>query len=976
MKKNIHLKRNNCFYFNSRATIVFISAILFMHVAVNAQTQIIDKYCFNSGVSAIAKAPNGGTFIGGSFTLVAEHCGNSVRLDTNNAPGFNINDVRVKGQVRAIVSIPGGGWYIGGSFISVGGVPRSGLARINADGSLHAFNPSGIYLVQSLAIDSFGKLYVGGFLTNSYGIICFNPNGTPTSFNQTFDSIISTLVLDSSGNLYAGGYFTSPRNRLAKFNADGTLSSFSAVFNTGYVSSIVCNTGGEILVGGSFTTVNGNSRSRFAKFNADTTLNNFNPVFNGNVEAIAVDDSGNFYVGGTFTTINTISRGRLAKFDSTGILMDFDPVFDSTVSALRFDSLGALYVGGFFTLVGNAYRRYYFAKFDANGNLNTYNPAPNGVVLSIAIDALGIVRLGGSLTGMKSITRNRLALLNADGSLNSFNPNMNNPSNSNAVVYALAVDGLGNLYAGGSFTTPRNHLAKFNINLTLESFSVSGAGTVYDLAIDSANNLYVGGSPEVVQGRGSLVKFNSNGTLNSFDPDIFGAVCAIVVDGQNNLYISGAFNTVLGQARHNFAKLNANGTLAGMNPDFDSTVYSLALDNSGNIYAGGAFSLVNDQPRTNLAKLDADGTLNSFSHALNGNVRSILATAAGNVYIGGEFYLVDGIQKNGYAKLNPNGTVNNFNLVGVNNASDIVLIDDKLHIGGGASQRYEVYTNGDTTCNLTLSNPVPESRCGTGSVTLSITPSSGTVNWYDAPTNGNLVATGTTFTTPIISSTTAYYAQAVDGACVSFSRTEVLATVLPTQTCASTVNLKLFIQGYFEAGVMRPVKFNQDGISPTTDVEDITVKLQNAAEPYAVIDTTTALLKTDGTAVCTFSTAPVGSFYIVVSTQSAIKTWSATPVLVGPTALFYDFSTGVDKAYGNNMVQLAPGVFGFYSGDFNQDGVIDNKDAPNLYNDIDASAFGILSTDLNGDGTVDNADAPIYYNNSEGSIYSHDPYYP
>jgi len=50
------------------------------------------------------------------------------------------------------------------------------------------------------------------------------------------------------------------------------------------------------------------------------------------------------------------------------------------------------------------------------------------------------------------------------------------------------------------------------------------------------------------------------------------------------------------------------------------------------------------------------------------------------------------------------------------------------------------------------------SRCGTGTVALSAT-GSGTLNWYDASSGGNLVNTGTSYTTPSISNTTTYYVQ-------------------------------------------------------------------------------------------------------------------------------------------------------------------------------------------------------------------------
>lgn len=88
--------------------------------------------------------------------------------------------------------------------------------------------------------------------------------------------------------------------------------------------------------------------------------------------------------------------------------------------------------------------------------------------------------------------------------------------------------------------------------------------------------------------------------------------------------------------------------------------------------------------------------------------------------------------------------------------------------------------------NPTISASTPASRCGTGTVVLSATPSAGTVNWYAASSGGSSIGSGTSFTTPSISSTTTYYAEAVNGACVSSSRTAVIATITAAPSITST----------------------------------------------------------------------------------------------------------------------------------------------------------------------------------------------
>ena len=85
-------------------------------------------------------------------------------------------------------------------------------------------------------------------------------------------------------------------------------------------------------------------------------------------------------------------------------------------------------------------------------------------------------------------------------------------------------------------------------------------------------------------------------------------------------------------------------------------------------------------------------------------------------------------------------------------------------------QALTVCNSNTTTSNVvavTVNNPqilstAGDTRCGLGSVTLSATPSSGTINWYDVPTGGTSIATGNTYS-PTVSATTTYYAAASEG---------------------------------------------------------------------------------------------------------------------------------------------------------------------------------------------------------------------
>lgn len=67
--------------------------------------------------------------------------------------------------------------------------------------------------------------------------------------------------------------------------------------------------------------------------------------------------------------------------------------------------------------------------------------------------------------------------------------------------------------------------------------------------------------------------------------------------------------------------------------------------------------------------------------------------------------------------------------------------------------------------NPTIASTTPGSRCGTGTVVLAAAPttSGDVVNWYAAATGGAPINTGTSFTTPSISTNTDFYASAASG---------------------------------------------------------------------------------------------------------------------------------------------------------------------------------------------------------------------
>ena len=84
----------------------------------------------------------------------------------------------------------------------------------------------------------------------------------------------------------------------------------------------------------------------------------------------------------------------------------------------------------------------------------------------------------------------------------------------------------------------------------------------------------------------------------------------------------------------------------------------------------------------------------------------------------------------------------------------------------------------------------------------------------------------------------------------------------------------------------------------------------------------------------------------------------------------YDFTSANTNAYEDNMIQVdaSPVNFAIYSGDVNQDGVVDGSDEALLDNDASNFATGYLVTDLNGDEVIDGSDAAIADNNAANFV--------
>ncbi|WP_459641132.1 Ig-like domain-containing protein, partial [Flavobacterium sp. CGRL2] len=97
---------------------------------------------------------------------------------------------------------------------------------------------------------------------------------------------------------------------------------------------------------------------------------------------------------------------------------------------------------------------------------------------------------------------------------------------------------------------------------------------------------------------------------------------------------------------------------------------------------------------------------------------------------------------------------------------------------------------------LPVVTAVPSTICSGRSTTLTVdTPVAGTTyNWYDDATGGNLLFTGTSFTTPALTANVTYYVEAVIGSCSTPTRTAVPLTISPIPAVPTFASSDVIIQ--------------------------------------------------------------------------------------------------------------------------------------------------------------------------------------
>lgn len=675
----------------------------------------------------------------------------------------------VDNVVRCVAIDQQGAVLIGGFFQNVGSVGRAKIARFLSDGRLDpSFNPGDGTdgAVYAMAVQADGRIVIAGDFLSMNGvprqrIARLNPDGSldPTSFAAP-DLYVWAVAIQSDGKILIGGDFFNvagvPRQSIARLNVDGTLdTSFSSgVAPFSRLRAIALQNDGKVLIGGSFTNVGGVPRGNIARLASNGALDaTFAPTRGASdwVYAITIQGDGRILVGGIFNFFNDVHTPYLARLTTDGGL---DETFaagrpSAPVSSIALQNNGQILIAGGFGSV-NGIPRGRLARLDVNGQLDTSfesDPGANEWVEAIALQPDGNIIIVGNFTSYDGQPRYRVARVAAadpppfapfivsgptdrtalEGTHVTFNAfargsptptyqwQHNGTNLLDATSRTLTLRNVRMSNAGTYRVIARNELgeADASATLTIEPAPTTPGSTdihfytgvgpnagVNDLAVQNDGKVLIGGHFHFVDGivRPGFARLNSDGSLDTgFVPPINWAVNAVIVQPDGRILVGAAAccvpnvvrllpdgtldpsfvsgleqrivdamallpdGRVVVSSEHNIYRLSPTGAVDGpFSASLDGAAYALVPQPDGRVLVGGDFRTINGVPRLNVGRLLSNGSVDfTFDPGVGVNqwVRAMTLWYDGRVIIAGGFTRVNGVARNRVARLHPNGSV-------------------------------------------------------------------------------------------------------------------------------------------------------------------------------------------------------------------------------------------------------------------------------------------------------------------------------
>jgi uncharacterized repeat protein (TIGR01451 family)/uncharacterized delta-60 repeat protein len=339
---------------------------------------------FNAAVNALWLQPDGRILVGGDFTLANGISRRKIaRLYSDGSldNGFSSTSALAgaNDSVLALAAQTDERILIAGRFTNVNAVARNYLARLNFDGSLDStFNPgAGPSAGTDSPIFCLAESFVGGarYILVGGGFSTFNSAPQPYVVRLT-----DTGALDPSFNTGVGP--------------------------NGTVYAVAVQADGRIVIGGDFTTVNAVGRNHIARLNVNGSLDlSFDPGTGANdtVRAITLQLDGRILMGGSFTNVNGVSMPHIARLDAHGAV---DPTFNpgvganDSVTAIAVQADTRIVLGGQFTLC-NGVTRHHITRLNSDGTVDpkiNFGDGANSFVSSLVIQPDRKILLGGGFS--------------------------------------------------------------------------------------------------------------------------------------------------------------------------------------------------------------------------------------------------------------------------------------------------------------------------------------------------------------------------------------------------------------------------------------------------------------------------------------------------------------------------------------------------------------------------------------------------
>ncbi len=714
--------------FSLVALLIFL-ATCFM-AAAHAQTNGVDL-SFNSVPEKSATAasdlhfilqPDDKLIVYGEFQLVNGAYSNRIaRLNPDGTGDRTFNCTSCDFPIASAVLQPDGKIIIAGSVGDLYVDAR--LYRLNSDGSrdnsfTSPFPPappltSTVLSVWDVRPD--GKILVvyysranGGF---RYDLYLLEVDG---SIDPAFPPIIvggggmftgsypSKISLGPDGKIYVGIYdHISPGSpntgRLKRFNADGTT---DATFEQPQVvnaspspSTVMINdldflSDGSVVIGGRFTSINGTSRLNLAKLQ---------PV--GNVDLSFNNSSFGELAGSKVLTDDKLLISTGTRFYQLNVDGSLDNSFNAptnlgTIIDWRLDSTERI--------VFNTSNM--FGRLDHDGSLLstfTVNFGIPGSIKAIATQTDGKIILAGDFIRVNGVSRNRIARVNSDGSLDlTFNAG-SGPNSSDISKMVIQPDGrilvVGNFTSFGGFVRPS--LARLDQNGSVDTtFAPSLVPlAVKTTALQSDERILIGGSFDTVNGepRSGVARLNADGSLDADFAPVFGnpSILSIAEQPDGKIMAGGTFSGVNGFNRTNMARLNNDGTLDSSFTQSNNTLTTFGSKHIEELEDGRYLVLTNNT----IVRLENSGSTDTgFASpvpASGGQIYYFLSQPDGRIFIGGSFSQINGIQRTNFASLRPNGILDADVIPNGANAAVRAMVrqsDGKIMVGGDFSVIGEV----------------------------------------------------------------------------------------------------------------------------------------------------------------------------------------------------------------------------------------------------------------------------------------------